>query len=155
MYEEILNKLPYGPSFRFVDTLLLLDEKQAKGEYTLHGEASFYTDHFPGNPVTPGVIITEIMAQIGVVAMGIYCVLYAPEYAGHREEALFPLLTSSDVSFYRVVHPDTKLTVMSERQYFRFGKLKCYIEAFDGTELVARGTFAGMIRKPKKTPIEQ
>ncbi|HXB06705.1 MAG TPA: hypothetical protein VNW04_06310 [Puia sp.] len=154
MYEEILDKLPYRSSFRFVDRILVLDEKQVRGEYTLRKDAFFYEDHFVGNPVTPGVIVTEIMAQIGVVVMGIYCILHLPEYAGCRETGLFPLLTSTDVSFYRVVLPGTKLTVVSERQYFRFGKLKCSIEALAEGELVARGTFAGMIRKTQKPPIE-
>jgi 3-hydroxyacyl-[acyl-carrier-protein] dehydratase len=155
MHEEILNRLPYGSAFRFVDRILSVDEGHVKGEYTLRPDAFFYEAHFPGNPVTPGVIVTEIMAQIGVVVMGIHCILHLPEFADSRDEGLFPLLTSTEVSFYRVVPPGTTLRVVSDRQYFRFGKLKCYIEAFDGNELVARGVFAGMIRKTKKPQVEK
>lgn len=151
MYEQILDKLPYKSSFRFVDAILSLDEKGVTGEYTLRENAFFYEDHFVGNPVTPGVIVTEIMAQIGVVALGIYYILNSPEYAGMRGESLFPLLTSTDVSFYKVVLPGQKLTVVSQQQYFRFGKLKCYIEALgEDKELIARGMFAGVIKKTDK-----
>jgi 3-hydroxyacyl-[acyl-carrier-protein] dehydratase len=150
MYQYILDKLPYKSSFRFVDTILSLDGKGVTGEYTLRPDAFFYEDHFVGNPVTPGVIVTEIMAQIGVVVLGIYYILNSPEYKD-REEGLFPLLTSTEVSFYRMVLPGEKLTVVSQQQYFRFGKLKCYIEALgEDNELVARGMFAGVIKKTDK-----
>ena len=155
MYQEVFDKLPYKSSFRFVDSILALDEKQVEGEYTLRKDAFFYEDHFAGNPVTPGVIVTEIMAQIGVVVMGIYCILHLPEYADTRETGLFPLLTATDVSFYRMVLPGTTVTVKSQRQYFRFGKLKCYIEAFAEGEMVARGTFEGMIIKTRKHLVDQ
>jgi 3-hydroxyacyl-[acyl-carrier-protein] dehydratase len=61
---------------------------------------------------------------------------------------LFPCLTSTDVSFYKMVLPGQKVTVYLKRQYFRFGKLKCYVEMLDSTgELVANGTFSGIIKK--------
>lgn len=151
MYQEVLDKLPYKSSFRFVDRILSLDEKGVIGEYTLRKDAFFYEDHFAGNPITPGVIITEVMAQIGVVVLGIYHILHSPEYKEAQEEDLFPLLTSTEVSFFKMVLPGTKLTINSQRQYFRFGKLKCYIEALgDDNELIARGIFAGIIRKTPK-----
>ena len=74
MYDHILNQLPYKSSFRFVDEILSLDENGVTGNYTLRSDSFFYEDHFPGNPVTPGVIITEIMAQIGLVVLGIYLI---------------------------------------------------------------------------------
>lgn len=151
MYQQILDKLPYKSSFRFVDTILSLDEKGVTGEYTLRKDAFFYEDHFVGNPVTPGVIVTEIMAQIGVVVLGIYYILNSPEFKGLEGENLFPLLTSTEVSFYRMVLPGEKLKVVSQQQYFRFGKLKCYIEALGSdNELIARGMFAGVIKKTDK-----
>src|ERR1700753_4195417 len=75
MYKNILNLLPYKSSFRFVDHISSLDSDGVVGEYTLKEDAFFYEDHFAGNPVTPGVIVTEIMAQIGLVVFGIFLVL--------------------------------------------------------------------------------
>src|SRR3954447_4818462 len=75
MRTEVLSHLPYKSSFRFVDTIIALDENSVTGEYTLRPDSFFYEDHFPGYPVTPGAIITEIMAQIGLVVLGIYLIM--------------------------------------------------------------------------------
>jgi 3-hydroxyacyl-[acyl-carrier-protein] dehydratase len=147
MNNHILNHLPYKSSFRFVDNISLLNENEVKGEYTLRKDAFFYEDHFAGNPVTPGVIITEIMAQIGLVVLGIFLVLKDPEFNKMEDDSLYPLLTSTDVSYYKMVLPGEKVTVISKKQYFRYGKLKCYIEMLDhNKELIAKGTFAGIIK---------
>jgi len=126
----------------------LLSENEIIGEYTLREDAFFYEDHFVGNPVTPGVIITEIMAQIGLVVLGIFLVLKENDFNIMKEESLFPLLTSTDVSFYKIVLPGEKVTVISKKHYFRFGKLKCYIEMLDSSkEIIAKGMFSGIMKK--------
>lgn len=148
MNNHILNHLPYKSSFRFVDNISLLSEDEVRGEYTLKHDAFFYEDHFAGNPVTPGVIITEIMAQIGLVVLGIFLVLKDTEFNFMEDDSVYPLLTSTDVSFYKMVLPNQKVTVVSKKQYFRFGKLKCYVEMFDSSkELVAKGMFSGIIKQ--------
>jgi 3-hydroxyacyl-[acyl-carrier-protein] dehydratase len=148
MHQDILDLLPYKSSFRFVDEITSLDENGATGNYTLKKDAFFYEDHFPGNPVTPGVIITEIMAQIGLVVLGIYLQLYNTEKKqSDAGKSMFPLFTSTDVSFFRMVLPGEKVTVVSKKEYFRFNKLKCYIEMMnEKNELVARGFFSGIIK---------
>ena len=146
MDNEILNLLPYKSSFRFVDNISSLTENEVNGDYTLRKDAFFYEDHFINNPVTPGVIITEIMAQIVLVVLGIFLTRNENEqgFAGN----VFPLLTSTEVSFFKMVLPGEKVTVISKKQYFRFGKLKCYVEMLDSKqELVARGFFSGVIKK--------
>jgi len=148
MVDKILNHLPYKSSFRFVDNISLLSENDIVGEYTLREDAFFYEDHFIGNPVTPGVIITEIMAQIGLVVLGIFLVLKENDFNFMKEDSFFPLLTSTDVSFYKIVLPGQKVTVISKKQYFRLGKLKCYIEMWDSSkEIIAKGMFSGVMKK--------
>lgn len=147
MYKNILNLLPYKSSFRFVDHISSLDADGVVGEYTLREDAFFYEDHFVGNPVTPGVIITEIMAQIGLVVLGIFLVFQEADINSGEEDLGFPLLTSTDVSFSRMVLPGQKVVVKSKKEYFRFGKLKCYVEMLNtDNEIVARGTFSGVIK---------
>jgi 3-hydroxyacyl-[acyl-carrier-protein] dehydratase len=149
MYNYILDYLPYKSTFLFVDNISNLSIDGTTGDFTLREGAFFYEDHFAGNPVTPGVIITEIMAQIGLVVLGIYLMLKTE--GGNnitKGEKWFPLLTSAEVSYFRMVLPGQKVTVISKKQYFRFGKLKCYVEMLDETnELVARGMLAGIIKK--------
>lgn len=147
MYKNILNLLPYKSSFRFVDHISSLDMDGVVGEYTLKEDAFFYEDHFAGNPVTPGVIVTEIMAQIGLVVLGIFLILHESDVNFTDDELMFPLLTSTDVSFYKMVLPGQRVIVKSQKQYFRFGKLKCYVEMLDtNNELIAKGMFSGIIK---------
>src|SRR5581483_61907 len=121
MNNHILNHLPYKSSFRFVDHISELSEHGVIGEYTLRPDAFFYEDHFEGNPVTPGVIITEIMAQIGLVVLGIYLMINGTDNF-EMNESSFPLLTSTNVEFFKMVLPGEKVIVSSKKQYFRFGK---------------------------------
>lgn len=148
MYKDILNHLPYKSSFLFVDHITELNADGVTGDYTLRPDSFFYEDHFVGNPVTPGVIITEIMAQIGLVVLGIFLISEEPEFEGNENEAMVPLFTSTEISFHKMVLPGEKVTVISKKQYFRFGKLKCYVEMTDSSnELIARGMFSGIIKR--------
>lgn len=148
MHNDILKYLPYKSSFLFIDNILSLDLNGVTGEYTLRKDAFFYEDHFVNNPITPGVIITEIMAQIGLVVLGIHLVKNEKtETLPSIDEGSFPLLTSTDVSFFKMVLPGEKVTVTSKKQYFRFGKLKCMVEMRnESKELVAKGLFSGILK---------
>ncbi|MHB1922611.1 MAG: 3-hydroxyacyl-ACP dehydratase FabZ family protein [Chitinophagaceae bacterium] len=154
MKNEILSYLPYKSSFLFVDNILCIDNSGVTGDYTLRKDAFFYEDHFVGFAITPGVIITEIMAQIGLVAFGIYLILEEGKKEKFSiDEEYFPLLTSTDVSFYKMVFPGAKVIVNSKKQYFRFGKLKCMIEMHnEEAELIAKGIFTGIIKKSRVNP---
>ncbi|MES2331844.1 MAG: hydroxymyristoyl-ACP dehydratase [Bacteroidota bacterium] len=153
MYDDILNLLPYKSSFRFVDHISLLTLDEVRGDYTLRKNAFFYEDHFPGNPVTPGVIITEIMAQIGVVILGLNLIVHGKgEKDISAASNIIPLLFSTEVSFYKMVLPGEKVFVISRKQYFRFNKLKCAVEMYNASdELVAKGIFSGFIKQIEKT----
>jgi 3-hydroxyacyl-[acyl-carrier-protein] dehydratase len=152
-YKYILDQLPNKSSFLFVDNISLLNDDEVTGDYTLKEDAFFYEDHFAGNPVTPGSIIIEIMAQIGLVVLGIYLTTRQQSGLSNTEDGrLFPLLTSTDVSFYKMVLPGEKVTIISKKQYFRFGKLKCYVEMHNvSEEIIAKGMISGMIKQFRHT----
>jgi len=61
--------LPHGPEFRFVDRIVELQPgKTGSATYTVRGDEVFLRGHFPGNPLVPGVILIEAVAQLaGVV----------------------------------------------------------------------------------------
>lgn len=137
---EIISKLPYAKPFLFVDELVHIDENGAEGTFTFNPDLDFYNGHFKDNPVTPGVILTETMAQIGVVCLGIF--LLGNDFNARSKVAL----TSSEIEYLKPVFPNEKVAVISEKIYFRFGKLKCRVKMFNADqEEVCRGTLAGMI----------
>ena len=65
-----LRHLPHGPEFRFVDRLVSLDPgRHGVGEYTVRGDEPFLRGQFPGQPLMPGVLLLEAVAQLaGTVA---------------------------------------------------------------------------------------
>lgn len=137
--EEIISKLPYSKPFLFVDELLHIDENRVEGTYSFDENLDFYRGHFKDNPVTPGVILTEVMAQIGVVCLGIYLL------NDTFNETTAITLTSAEIDFLKPIFPNEKVTVISEKIYFRFGKLKCKVEMKNNKgEVVCSGTIAGM-----------
>ena len=139
---EIIALLPYSPPFLFVDELTKVSENGVEGFYTFKEDEYFYQGHFKDNPVTPGVILTEVMAQIGVVCLGIYLLKDQISEAEKPKIAL----TSNEVDFFLPVFPSEKVKVISEKIYFRFNKLKCKVQMFNAkNELVSRGTIAGML----------
>ncbi len=142
-FEEIIAKLPYQDPFLFVDEILEVDENGISGSYTYDAAHDFYKGHFKNNPVTPGVILTETIAQIGLVSFGIYLL----NKSGNPLNAIEIALTSSEMDFFKPVFPGEKVLVKSEKEYFRFNKLKCKVQMFnEGGELVCRGIIAGMMK---------
>lgn len=140
--KEIIAKLPYQQPFLFVDEILQVDENGIRGSYTYNAAQDFYKGHFKNLPVTPGVILTETMAQIGLVSFGIYLLSQSGEPINDLKIAL----TSSAVDFFKPVFPSEKVIVISKKEYFRFNKLKCKVEMYNqNAELVCRGTISGMI----------
>ena len=139
-FENIIAKLPYSKPFLFVDELLHVDENSAIGTYIYNEDLDFYKGHFKDNPVTPGVILTETMAQIGMVCLGIY--LLGDTF--NKDTVI--AFTSADMQFLKPVYPNEKVTVTSQKSFFRFGKLKCdVIMKNESGQEVCKGILAGMI----------
>ena len=137
--KDIIAKLPYSKQFLFVDELLHIDENGSMGTYTFDENLDFYKGHFKEKPVTPGVILTETMAQIGLVCLGIYLL-------NNELKNTSIAFTSVEMQFLKPVYPNEKVTVISQKIYFRFGKLKCNISMKNEAEqIVSQGIFSGML----------
>lgn len=121
----------------------MISTERVEGYYTFKKDEYFYQSHFKENPVTPGVILIECMAQIGLVCLGIY--LLNSEEVSVKTSVAF---SSSQVDFLIPVFPGEKVNVVSEKVYFRFNKLKCKVKMFNEQgELVANGELSGMVKK--------
>lgn len=138
--QDIISKLPYSKPFLFVDEIISISEDGVEGTYYFDESLDFYKGHFISNPVTPGVILTEVMAQIGLVCLGIFLL------NKESNKITSIALTSVEIDFLKPVYPNENVTVISKKIYFRFGKLKCKVNMKNqlGIE-VCSGMIAGMI----------
>lgn len=146
-FENIIEKLPYRKPFLFVDELLKVDDEGISGSYTFNATSDFYKGHFINNPVTPGVILTECCAQIGLVCLGIYLMR---KENGNNLTDLKVGFSSSKMEFLLPVFPDEKVIVHSKKVYFRFQKLRCKVQMYNEKEqLVCSGELDGMLISQK------
>lgn len=146
-FDSIISALPYTKPFLFVDEILQLDGQGCTGTYRFPEDSHFYKGHFKDYPVTPGVILTECMAQIGVVCLGIFLLNDLGSYKKIGSEDIQIALSSTQIDFFVPIYPGEQVKVVSKKEYFRFNKLKCAVEMFNNkNELVCRGTISGMMK---------
>ena len=112
--EEIKKILPHREPMLLIDEVELIDGK-SHGKCHIKGDEYFLQGHFPGNPVVPGVIQCEMLAQSA-------CVLLIGEAAGKT-----PLFTGLDkVKFRGQVKPgdtlETECEILRQRGQFYFAK---------------------------------
>lgn len=140
---EVLAAVPHAAPFRFIDEILELDDDHIVAAYRFRADADFYRGHFPENPITPGVLLVEAMAQAGVVALAIY--LIAKESSVEEAKALVSVFTDATVEFAGVVRPGERVLIRGRKVFFRRRKLRAETEMRreDGT-LVCSGTLSGM-----------
>jgi 3-hydroxyacyl-[acyl-carrier-protein] dehydratase len=139
---EVLAAIPHGAPFRFVEDILEVDDEHIVASCRFDADADFYRGHFPGNPITPGVLLLEAMAQAGVVAHGIY-LMGRPGLEPGRE--LLTLFTQAEAEFLGIVRPGERVVVHARRLTFRHRLLRSKVRMTreDGS-LVCEATLTGV-----------
>lgn len=135
--EGIKRIIPHGEPFLFLDDITVLREDLVVGTYLLREDEWFFRGHFPGMPVTPGVVMVEALAQVG----GVYTRLVLPE-----PDNIPVLLMLGDVKFRTAVRPgdELRLEVIPVRVGRRIGRLTG--KAYVGDALVCECTVVfGMV----------
>ena len=136
----ILDLLPHRYPFILVDRVLDFDKgKTITGLKNVSMGEQFFLGHFPGEPVMPGVLILEGMAQVGALL----AYLSAPEMIGNK---LVFFAGLDNVRFRKVVRPGDQLILKLEmiKQKTRLVKMagKAYVDDELVTEAELLATFA-------------
>ena len=146
--EEILDYLPQKPPFKFIDEIHEISDDGIEASYTFKEDESFYKGHFPGNPITPGVILLETMAQTGVVAYGIY--LCSQTMTKAEMDQYLTIFTDAEVEFSGLVRPGERVIIRAKKKFFRRLKLRVEAELFkENGDVACRGIISGMgVKQP-------
>src|SRR2546422_2327098 len=110
----VLDAMPHRPPFRFVDEIIELDEDHIVAACRFRADADFYRGHFPGNPITPGVLLLEAMAQAGVAGHGIY--LLGRAAPPPPELTLF---TDATLALHGIVRPGQRVLIHGRKTLLR------------------------------------
>jgi len=141
---QVLDLIPQKEPFRFIDDILNADDKNITAVYRFKKDEYFYKGHFPSNPITPGVILVEAMAQTGVVAMGIYQLLQQGVSIAELKQMTTLFAFADAIEFTGIVYPEEQVIIRGEIKYLRKGNLKtrASIERENG-EIVCSGVLTG------------
>lgn len=139
--KQIVKFLPHRYPFLLIDKIIYLDRESVAGIKNVTMNEPFFQGHFPGNPVMPGVLIIEAMAQIG----GILVLNTVPD----PENYITLFLGIDEVRFRRIVQPGDTLVIQCDLLApIKRGIAKMYGRAFVGNTLVCEGTMtASIVRK--------
>ncbi len=136
--EEIRSLLPHREPFLFVDGVYRLDGNSIEAFHDVRPEAFFFAGHFPGNPIFPGVLIVEAIAQAGIL-------LVLSQLGGRAgRDTLFAGIDR--VRFRRIVRPGERLLLSCDIMTERSGFYRIAGTAKVGEELACEAIVLGILR---------
>ena len=134
---DILDILPHRYPFLLVDRVLELEPgKRAVGIKNVTVNEPQFTGHWPGNPVMPGVLLLEAMAQVG----GIMLLTMLGE--DERQDVTAMIVGIDKVRFRRPVLPGDQIKIEAVMQRRKGNMGRIYITAHVDDELACDGEFS-------------
>jgi UDP-3-O-[3-hydroxymyristoyl] N-acetylglucosamine deacetylase/3-hydroxyacyl-[acyl-carrier-protein] dehydratase len=139
--KQISHILPHRYPFLLIDKIIYLDNESVAGVKNVSMNEPFFEGHFPGNPVFPGVLQIEAMAQVG----GILVLNTVPD----PENYWTYFLGIEEIRFRKMVLPGDTLVIQCDLLApIKRGIAKMFGRAFVGNTLVCEGTMtASIVRK--------
>lgn len=144
---EVEKLIPHRPPFLFVDEIVSHDGEVLVAKRTWRADEYFYQGHYPGAPITPGVLLCEAVFQTGALLMA---KLMTGAHSTGSGQGGVPLLTKvTDVRFRLPVYPGDTITIEVRRKetmgdfHFMSGSIK------NGGKRVLNVDFSVAWKKPE------
>lgn len=128
--------LPHRPPFLLLDAVVDCHERSARAVRTFRREEDFFAGHFPGNPVVPGVLLLEGMAQT-----------FAYVVLRNQREADVYLTGVDKARFRKPVLPEQTVEFVVEIDQLRLGVIFGSAEAWVGEQRVANARLSGIVTR--------
>lgn len=131
MQEVVQRLLPQKDPFRFIDCIESFDDcnEIIICSFTFHQKMSFFKGHFPSNPIVPGVLLIEVMAQSAVLLN---------KKINTENNSQLPYLTKiSDAVFKNPLYPETKIFIQTKiiRKINKFQFIESNIKSESGEKI--------------------
>lgn len=136
--EEIKKILPHKYPFLMVDRVLSIEEEQIVGLKNLTINEWFFQGHFPNEPVFPGVLQVEALAQLAAIK-----VIHERNLVGKQNNVY--LIGITDIRFRRKVVPGDALKLIIEAKRNTASRLKVFGKTMVGDEVASSATISAVI----------
>ncbi len=141
-YEDIIKILPHRYPFLMVDRIIEMEpEKRVVGIKNVTANEPFFRGHFPGNPIMPGVLVIEAMAQVGGV---LACLSVHGPMDKEKQTPVF-FMSMDKVKFRKPVVPGDQLRLEADALRTGSSIWKMAGKAFVGNTLVAEAELVAKI----------
>lgn len=135
---DVKEYLPHREPFLFIDGIERLEDDEIQAWRSVRPDEFYFAGHFPGNPILPGVLMVEAIAQAGILL----ALLKQPEARGKT-----PLFAGIEgVRFRRVVRPGEHLRIVVRLLAAKAGVYKFQGRVFVGEELACEAVVTGAVR---------